>query len=541
MPRSELSLAVPFEDAERAERVALGVRERSHLSPKSVGFFAGIGLSAALGLSTLSPYGQPGPALGMAGGRSPTTTHAGGTSRWVHRALALGWQSAVETRFEARRLNADHTTSVRFMAAYEAAFRGVLVSDGTGSYRLGLAPYSSLGSPAIEVAVGGVTFTHPLPDPVLTDNDFRQGPPQQPPRKWRQLALTQTAGLVSVYLDGARLAEFAAGDAPAAGTVRFGRLASAGEVQDQFYGLIDEVAIFERPLAASEVEALARKSQPESPVTGKVLGFSFDVWPQAMRPPEPPLTLLGSARFCEVSPTRLDAADSAELPKPRHETRFTLPFAEGQVWLLIQGINSRLSHNDSAAFALDFLRVEPSLVSLHGLRSVPHDNTRVPGGSHAASAGAPFVAAADGTVVARVDCFPDDNRGRCPDAAYGDVSQAPAAGAPANRNLLCLQHAAGEVSCALHLQSSSIRVKAGERVLRGRELAKVGRTGARTVHLHFAVGDSSESNVPGSFTSLVTFPVAFSDYEVSTDFGASWRRVDEGVPSPGEWLRRATE
>jgi murein DD-endopeptidase MepM/ murein hydrolase activator NlpD len=195
-------------------------------------------------------------------------------------------------------------------------------------------------------------------------------------------------------------------------------------------------------------------------------------------------------------------------------------------------VNSRLSHNDIAAFALDFLRVAPALVA---------DNpARLPGGSHAASAGAAVVAAAEGKLVARVDCFPNDNRGACPAAAHAKPQPPFVAGSPANRNLLCLEHTTGEVSCSLHLQSGSIRAALGEHVLRGQELAKVGGTGAQRVHLHFAVSDLPEPNEPGSFAPLVTFPIAFSDYDVSSDFGAHWRHVARGVPSPGEWLRRAS-
>jgi hypothetical protein len=222
--------------------------------------------------------------------------------------------------------------------------------------------------------------------------------------------------------------------------------------------------------------------------------------------------------------------DSQRLPTPSHHTRFTLPFAEGEVWLVIQGMNSALSHNDVAAFALDFLRVEPSLIS--------NNPGRVPGGSHAASAGAAFLAAADGKLSARVDCFPNDNRAQCPVSAYREPSTAPPAGVIANRNLACVEHTAGEVSCGLHLQSASVPVKQGEPVARGHLLGEVGGTGVPRVHLHFAISDATEPNEPGSFAPLVTFPFEFSDYDVSSDFGASWQHVVKGVPSPGQWLRR---
>jgi len=36
-----------------------------------------------------------------------------------------------------------------------------------------------------------------------------------------------------------------------------------------------------------------------------------------------------------------------------------------------------------------------------------------------------------------------------------------------------------------------------------------------------------------------TFPVEFSSYEVSRDYGRTWTRVDRGMPRIGEWVRRA--
>ena len=55
--------------------------------------------------------------------------------------------------------------------------------------------------------------------------------------------------------------------------------------------------------------------------------------------------------------------------------------------------------------ALDFIRVDP--------RFVRDNPERRPGGSHRATDGAPLVAAAGGRVVSVVDCFANDNSGRC--------------------------------------------------------------------------------------------------------------------------------
>ncbi|HWA70991.1 MAG TPA: peptidoglycan DD-metalloendopeptidase family protein [Polyangiaceae bacterium] len=514
------------------------------MSPERVERIVGSALGIALGLAFVSPPGEVAGngrtrgAIQVAPRTRTARTTAGGAagalppivSRVTERALSLSWNGYAETDFDARRLNRDHTLSVRFMAAYEAAFRGVLVTDGSGNYRVGLAPYATLGRPAIEVVVGGTAFTHPLAEPVLTDNDFRNGVPRQPLCRWRQLVVSVQGRRVSVVLDSAPVGTFNAGARAPTGSLRFGRLAKPGEVQDQFYGFVDDIALFEPALSADELQTLTAQPSLSIRAPKLVATWLFNDAENRAGPKEEPFRLLDSAKLSEVSESRDNAVDSARLPKPHHHTRLSLPFAAGQTWLLIQGMNSSLSHNDSAAFALDFLRVDPALAS--------NNPTRLPGGSHAASAGAPFVAVSDGTVVSRVDCFPNDNVGLCPQPGGARSARRAAPGDPANRNLICLEHQAGEVSCILHLGNGSARPTLGARVARGTELGEVGTTGARSVHLHFALSDRAEPNDPGTFSPLTTFPVSFSDYEASNDFGANWQYVAEGVPLPGQWLRR---
>ena len=140
-------------------------------------------------------------------------------------ALSLAWGGSAQANFDSQQLNRDHELSVRFMAAYEAAFRGVLLADESGSYRIGLAPYALLGTAAIEVRVGGAILSYPLSDSPLTNNDFRQGVPRQPRAKWRVLAVNRQGERVTVSLDGAQIGELTAGSLPANGQVRLGRLA----------------------------------------------------------------------------------------------------------------------------------------------------------------------------------------------------------------------------------------------------------------------------------------------------------------------------
>src|SRR5262249_2995312 len=110
---------------------------------------------------------------------------------------------------------------------------------------------------------------------------------------------------------------------------------------------------------------------------------------------------------------------------------------------------------------------------------------------------------------------------------------------PAKTNMILVKQAEGEFAGYLHLLKETARVAVTDpptTVTAGQELALTGDTGAGrgAYHLHFAV-----SNVPASrHRELVTRPGAFSDYDVSDDNGKTWRRVERGVPTRGQWLRR---
>lgn len=427
-----------------------------------------------------------------------------------NRALALAWGGFATTSFDSSALNRDHALSLRFLTAYDASYRGVLVADESGSYHLGMAPYSSLGRPALELTVGGATFTYPLPHPVVTDNDFRAGPPRQGGRHWRHLAVSRRGTTIAVALDGSVVGRFEAGALQATGALRLGRLAQPLATQDQFYGFIDDLGVWQAGVAEAELARLTAASGA-APASARLLAkLDFD----APRASGSSLLLNGGARLEVVSANHDGVLDELRLPSPRHRTRLQLPFLADQVWMPIQGINSELTHNDVACFALDFLRIDPNLVA---------DNPRgLPGASHRASEGQPILAPASGQVIALVDSRANDQRS--------------AAGQPLS-NFVCLQHEAQEVSCLLHLQADAETHDAAE-VEAGQALARVGHSGVPTVHLHFALSDRPESKSADVDPQLVTIPAAFSDYFASRDFGRSWQHVERGTPGPGEWVVR---
>ena len=457
--------------------------------------------------------------------REKSATSAASTSAappFQSRALALAWTGAATLAFDAQRLEGDHTLFTRFMPAYEGAYRGVIVADQSGRYRLAMAPYASLNQPAIEVVVGSSTLTVPLAAPRLSTLEFTRRAEAPLGARWLSLALSVRGSEATVYLNGVLAGSLVVAERHFGAPLVLGRLARPEAVQDQFYGLIDDVAIFDRAFSAAEVLALSRAPRFDARLAGLIALGDFDRKRPSSRTLEPVTS--GVANLAIVSGKRDDRADAAQFPAPEMPVRLSLPFAAGQTWIVIQGWNSVGSHHDTAAFSLDFQRVDPRVVAYN-----PEHRS---GASAALSAGQPFFAAADGQVVSLVDCFREDGRG-CSGARLD-----PADGDGAKRNLMCIEHAARFVSCYLHLKSAKVAL--GARVVRGALLGEVGSTGTRFAHLHFAMSDLAEPSAPGGFSDLATIPFGFSDYEASDDFGRSFNHIDFGMPRAGQWVRART-
>jgi hypothetical protein len=113
-----------------------------------------------------------------------------------------------------------------------------------------------------------------------------------------------------------------------------------------------------------------------------------------------------------------------------------------------------------------------------------------------ATFGEPVLAVADGTVVAAVDRV-RDHRGRdtWPTLVWMMVVEAffrELGGAPwILGNHLVVEHGGGVWSAYAHLRRGSVRVRPGEPVRAGQQLAEVGNTGNTTEpHLHFQLMDA---------------------------------------------------
>jgi hypothetical protein len=104
------------------------------------------------------------------------------------------------------------------------------------------------------------------------------------------------------------------------------------------------------------------------------------------------------------------------------------------------------------------------------------------------SYGKTVLAVADGRVVTAKDGLPDN----VPGHNEGFHPAIPITMETVGGNCITLEVGPGQFAHYMHLQSGSLRVKAGDRVRRGQVLARVGASGdAREPHLHFQVSTSA--------------------------------------------------
>lgn len=435
-------------------------------------------------------------------------------------AAAFGWGGHADTDLAFGEFFAgDHTLVARFMPQHPKAYAGpVLAENGGGTFFVGQESHTQT-DPRLVLAVGSQRRSYVADLTAET---------------WQHLAVTRNGNTFQLYLDGQPLTpavqvtpgdpNLPAGDA----TLRLARRTSGktfafdgdGRVP-QFYGLVDDVALFDRALAPGEIESLGTDHLRLGP---SLLGNPWNLaaaWtfdsatpsganlPAAFArpvtfhsPADDGVTYEGvgehlPAQKVPASQTRNAPTDAAFLLPPFHRSTYTLPFQPGQAWEIWFGNETLNSHFGYAAFTWDVRLATPSGDShLEGAEPTSCDQ--------------PLVAIASGTVTS-VD---DDN--------YDPTEKDRA-------NAVRFQAAPDERFSYLHIRDGSgsdAGLEAGDPVTSGQLVATVGTRQSDNCHLHFGVRSET-----------VTIPVAFRDYEASDDQGQTWYHVDRGVPEHGQWVR----
>ena len=257
-------------------------------------------------------------------------------------ALSLTWGGRADTNVALTEFfGADHTVAVRFMIQFANIYEGpMLAVHGSGTYFIGCGD-GSAGNNKITIRIGSGSLELPIAQTF-------QG-------SWHHVAVVRSGTIGTVYLDGASKGTLAlpASGQPS-GTLRMGR---SDQIHQQFYGFLDDVAIFKAALTAAQVSALASANTLTGNETNLLAGYVFGDGPTAALPATltRPVTLVPGAHYVNVSPNRNNAADRGLLPLSL-VSHMRLPFAQGQIASIVQGFaNPTVSHSGYAAFCFDFV------------------------------------------------------------------------------------------------------------------------------------------------------------------------------------------
>ncbi len=231
--------------------------------------------------------------------------------------------------------------------------------------------------------------------------------------------------------------------------------------------------------------------------------FSVDFRPDAAR-----VTVF--ATDANGAPVRVEAT----VPVHPYKSPIVYRFPLDGAWLMraVPTVGSHHRFNPSTEFASDFFKIDGDGRTAHGDRMDP---------AAWYGWGQPVRAAADGEVVrviadqmqAREAFVPKpgetgEQAGARIEAMMMARANADFAAAEAG-NLITLRHISGgvvEYSSYGHLKAGSVRVKVGDHVIAGQQIAEVGDTGdSPAVHLHFQINAGPDAMTAKSL------PVVFAD------------------------------
>jgi Concanavalin A-like lectin/glucanases superfamily len=442
-------------------------------------------------------------------------------------AAAFRWHGYMDTNLAfSEFMGADHTVTAWFMPQYPNGYIGPVVTvNGTGNYFIGQGNYETgVVGAKLRVVVGDAEAHYTLPT-SFSDNVSYLG-------RWQHVALVRKKTIqggfwstkVVLYLNGARKEKDGGGDLTIGSTLFYNSSLPQGTLRlgasdpdpatakSQFYGFVDDVAVFDRALTESEIMDLYHAKRLTGSEADLLAGYTFDTLTPAGHPLPValgrPVTVVAPAYKALVSQTRLNTTDAPNLPFPSQAKTLQLPFIIGQVWKVAQGYGGTISHNGTAVFSYDF-----ALAGVDG-NDQPVD---LP---DASSAGQPLLSATDGTVTEYFD--PGDL-----DPSDGDDQD--------YYNYLYLQTAPNERLTYLHIQSGSpsqALMSYGPppfAIEADTHLADVGY--GNGYHLHLS----------GTSGSGVTHPRGFSNYEYYDPVNQAWYYVSwqqKRVPRQGQYIRR---
>ena len=392
-------------------------------------------------------------------------------------ALSLTWGGRADTNVAFSEFFAgNHTVAARFMMQFINVYTGPMIAvHGSGTYFIG-SVYGGGTDNRLRIRAGSGLLDVPFAA------SFKEA--------WHHVAVVRSGSTCTIYVDGVSKGTLTVGSsANPNGTIRLGR---SDEVHQQFYGFLDDVAVFTKALSAAEVAALSSSKTLTGNEAGLHAGFVFGDGPTTTPASlSRPLTYVPGAHNITLSANRSNAADRAKLPLSL-VSHMRLPFAQGKIASVTQAFGDEtISHTGYAAFCYDLVFANEDIN------------------------GYVFKSSSPGTVAHVWEGGPN-------------TSQGPS-------NFVTIQQGGGEFADYLHLQQNSAPVQTGQGVGYGTDLAKVGRSGTGGPHLHHAVTNLGEHTTDRDHFVTIAFP--YCNYEYSDDQGATWHHAIRGYLKKGQWVR----
>lgn len=482
---------------------------------------------------------------GMVAPEDLTTVHAASNlnPRPASMAYSTRWQSRVRLGNDLSTISASaFSVSVRFFPIYRAPHFGAVfgVRGSSGDFAFGqwlvtkdVTGEASWAKPAVGLIVGSEQKQY-VADGSLQIN------------KWNHLAVVfKPRSGWTIYLNGVSIGTVPDSGFRASGEISMGRIAQSDKLS-QFYGLIDDVAVFDKALTATEVQSYAALKSLTGSEAGLKWGWDFDTASGVMNTQSQTPVVEGNAIKVKVSATR-SPVDQRAMPDPVQAVAYRLPFPYEAEYYVVQGNSGNSHHWGPFAFTWDFIYAGKRTDTL-SVRKANGNFSATDLLNKQQGQGKPLVSIAPGTAVHANWNFVE-----------GDGSKVP--------NSTIVRHAQDEYSAYYHLKKNSFpdlfpwpspkqsftittsqfaAINGGTipttypQVTAGQQLGGLGGTGMEDCtdcyHLHFGVLDQPDLS---TFVDRVTRPIHFETFEWSTD-RINWKLLT-GIPKEGTFVRRKTK
>jgi hypothetical protein len=494
-----------------------------------------------------------------------------------NRAIYLDWGGYVDTEFQfSEFFDNPHAIMAWFMPQYPYAYPGpIFAENGSGVYMIGQDRYHE--GNAYEDASGNIIASDPVLFMKIGNQKVKYIVPEFKIDKWHHVAVIrksnnkfrlfingkpQTPVSIDTSTKPPTLVTISEIDATIIsskpiGKLRFGRRTSLQITSStnfaaensyergsyQAYGFLDDVAVFSKALTGPEVQGIFNKRRLSGSESGLIAFWPFDEtitsngpilksWKPSTTPAIGTFPSISLVPVRSVTSSRSSDNDSRQFQSlfATNQQTLTLPFPVGNIWHVGQGNNTfNSSHKNTTAFSYDMGPDDPTDKPV--LCSYPGKAVYYINNGHCSN-----------TCFGKVDCNNECIKMNQDESRW--------------RNFVKIRLGEGEYTIYQHLGDGSLSQNITDKgtddsanppyipdgfiiseqdaplIKRGDLIGKIGGD-ACVPHLHIDAQNTWRS-VDRYQT---TIPVAFRDYEESTD-KINWTPVSRGQLKANYYVRR---